>query len=491
MHAPAARRLLLAALLLCSGAAGAQGSPNRYTFDSAQERLTATSSALGAARANADASRSSAEAVGSLNLPIVSIDAQAFRYQKTLEVSLDALRNAAGAVNASINGFLASLPSGALPPGAAGQIATVGNSALARIPDSLSTTITDNIWRPTMTLYWPIYTGGLSGATQDAAQAGVRQADAELLAASDTLSVQLVAAYFGQQLAAQVRATSQQNLARFEVHLGNAQRMERQGVLSKAQRLQVQVARDAAQRQALRADNDYDTAAAVLTRLLKEGGPIDPATPLFALSAPLPPQQDFVDVGHANAPQLQRLQALRDATRSGVKAAQAQWLPKVYGFGSYNFNSNNAVLPDPDWIVGIGLHYTLSSNVDRRSSEAAAQARARQADAAIEQADNDLETVIIRSYQGVETARRQFMLLASNIEAAEENVRVHTLGFREGEATATALIDAQVALSVAQTQRAAAAFEYDLALAQLLAASGQMHEYTVYVAKADQRVNAP
>jgi len=485
------RSVVLAVALSCGGAASAQGSASRYTFDSAQERLSATSSALGAARANADASRSSAEAVSGLNLPIVSLDAQAFRYQKTLEVSLDALRNAVGTVNASINGFLASLPSGALPAGAAGQLANVGGNALAHIPDSLSTTITDNVWRPTMTLFWPIYTGGLSGATQDAAAAGVRQADAELLAAGDTLGVQLVAAYFGQQLAAQVRETSRQNLARFELHLRNAQRMEAQGVLSKAQRLQVEVARNAAERQQLRAENDFDTAAAVLTRLLKESQPIDPATPLFALSAPLGPQQEFVEAGRATSPQLVRLQALRDASRSGVKAAQAQWLPKVYGFGSYNFNASNAVLPDPDWIVGIGLHYTLSSNVDRSSSEAAAQARARQADAAIEQADNDLETVIIRSYQGVETARRQFMLLATNIVAAEENVRVHTLGFREGEASATALIDAQVALSVARTQRAAAAFEYDLALAQLLAASGQMHQYSSYLARADQRLGAP
>jgi outer membrane protein TolC len=91
----------------------------------------------------------------------------------------------------------------------------------------------------------------------------------------------------------------------------------------------------------------------------------------------------------------------------------------------------------------------------------------------------------------VETSRRQFMLLGANITAAEENVRVHTLGFREGQATATELIDAQVALSVALTQRAAAAYEYDLALAQLLAASGRMNDYAQHIARADQRMSAP
>ncbi|WP_175545162.1 TolC family protein [Variovorax sp. OV329] len=487
---------MLIALLAAAAAAHAQqpppaalqaptGAPRSYSFDAAQERLAATSSGMTAARAGVDASRSSADAVSGLNLPIVSVDAQYFRYQKTIEISLAAGRNL---VEQAINGFLASSPIGqAVAPIVSGPV----NNALGQIPDSVSGTITDNIWRPTLTMLWPLYTGGMSTATQDAAQAQTRQAEAELTAYSDTLGLQLVATYFGQQLAAQVVATSRQNLDRFQVHYDNALKMERQGVLAKAQRLQMEVARNAAERQLLRAQNEYETAQAVLTRLLQESGAVQPLTPLFAQSQPLEPVQGFIDSGRASSPTLARLAALRDVSRSGVKAAQSLALPKVYGFGSYNFNSKNAVLPDPDWIVGVGLHYTLFSNVDRKSAEGAARAREQQAGAAMDQACNDIETLIIRSHQGVETSRRQFMLLNTNIVAANENVRVHTLGFREGQANATEVIDAQVALSVANTQRAAAAYEYDLALAQLLAASGRMNEFAQHVARADQRMSAP
>lgn len=491
------QRAALAALFAATVAAHAQlpppqpppqaasGAVRSYSFNAAQERLAATNSGLTAARAGLDASRSSADAVAGLNLPILSIDAQYFRYQKTIEISLAAGRNL---VAQAINGFLASSPIGqAVAPIISGPV----NNALGQIPDSVSGTINDNIWRPTLTLLWPIYTGGMSSATQDAAQAQTRQAEAELTAFGDTLSLQLVAAYFGQQLAAQVVATSQQNLDRFQTHYDNALKMERQGMLAKAQRLQMEVARNAAERQLLRASNEYETAQAVLARLLQEGGNIQPVTPLFAQSQPLEPVQAFIDSGRANSPALARLAALRDVSRSGVKAAQSLALPKVYGFGSYNFNSKNAVLPDPDWIVGVGLHYTLFSNVDRKSAEGAARAREQQASAAMDQAGSDIETLIVRSYQNVETSRRQFMLLGPNIASAEENVRVHALGFREGQANATELIDAQVALSVAHTQRAAAAYEYDLALAQLLAASGRMDDFPQHVARADQRMSAP
>jgi len=359
------------------------------------------------------------------------------------------------------------------------------------VPETFTAKVTENIWRPTLTVLWPLYTGGLSDATQSAAEAGARQAEAELVATSDALTLQLVVAYFGQQVAAHTLETSRQNLARFQTHLDNALKMETQGLLSKAQRLQMQVARDAAERQALRAQNDYETALSVLTRTLNESRVVQPLTPLFASSVPLAPMQGFVDTGRTRSPTVARLIALREVADSGVKAAEAASLPRLYGFGSYNFNANHAVLPDPDWIVGVGLHYPIFSNVDRKQAESAARARQQQAQTTVDQARNDVETLIVRSYQGVETARRQFLLLSSNIEAAEENVRVQTIGFREGEAGAASLIDAQVALSIAQTQRAAAAFEYDVSLARLLAASGQMGEYGRHVAAADHRVPLP
>lgn len=477
------RRLTAGLLLLAAGAAAAQGSGPRYSFEAARERAVESSNGLSAARAGAEASRNTAEATSSINLPILSLDAQAFRYQKTIDISL---RNARDAVIGSVNGLLAHLP----VPLSSGSVFGA-NAAMAQLPGSLKVGVTQNVWRPTLTLLWPIYTGGLSTAAHEAAKAGARQAEAELLQAQDALDLSLVAAYFGQQLAAQLVETSRQNLERFELHYQNALKMEHQGVLSKAERLQLEVARNAAQRQLLRATNDHDTAAAVLTRLLNESGTVQPQTPLFALSAPIEPMQQFVAAGKERSPLLMRLQALHDASRSGVQAAQAQLLPKVYGFGSYNMNPRNAVLPDPDWIVGIGVHYTLFSNIDRQSTQAAARAREQQARSAIDQAGSDVETLIVRSYHGLETSRKEFMLLSTNMVAAEENVRVHAIGFREGQLSSASLIDAQVALSMAQTQRAAAAYEYDIGLAQLLAASGQMQQFQQYLARADQRVTPP
>jgi outer membrane protein TolC len=454
--------------------------PRSYSFDAAQQRATEQSSGLAAARAGAAASRGTAAALNAGQLPVVSLGAQYMRYQKTIEMALDTLRAQA---QAAVDGFLASLPT-ALPPLPDNVLASV-------VPDSLRLRVTENIWRPTLTVAWPLYTGGRIEAGQRAAQAGVRQADAETLAVQDTLGLELVLAYFGQQLAAQTLATSSDNLRRFELHLDNARKLEIQGVLSKGQRLQMEVARNAAERQALRAQNEFETAQTMLRRLLREEGPVQPSSPLFVATAPLPALQAYVDDARELSPTLARLRAVRDIAHSGVQAAEAAWRPQVYGFGSYNLNSRHALLPDPDWIVGVGVHFTLSGNIDRSEARGAALARERQATLAVEQSMRDTETMVERSWRGVETARRQFLLLNTNLAAAEESLRVQGLSFREGEAAAAVLIDAQVALSVARTQRAAAAFEYDVALAQLLAAAGRLGDFSQHLAQADLRLALP
>ncbi len=454
--------------------------PRSYSFDAAQQRATEQSSSLAAARAGAEASRGTAAALDAGQLPVVSLSAQVLRYQKTIDIALDTLRAQA---QAAVDGFLASLPM-ALPPLPGSVLAGV-------VPDALQRRVTENIWRPTLTVAWPLYTGGRIEAGQRAAQAGVRQADAETLAVQDTLGLQLVLAYFGQQLAAHTLDTSRDNLRRFELHLDNARKLEAQGVLSKGQRLQMEVAHNAAARQALRAQNEFESAQALLTRLLREEGPVQPVTPLFVASAPLPAVQGYVDGTRELSPTLARLRAVRDIAHSGVQSADAAWRPQVVGFGSTNLNSRHALLPDPDWIVGVGVHFTLSGNIDRSQAQGAARARERQAALAVEQATRDTETLVERSWHGVDTARRQFLLLDTNLVAAEESLRVQGLAFREGEAAAAALIDAQVALSVARTQRAAAAFEYDVALAQLLAAAGRLGDFNRHLAQADLRLPLP
>lgn len=459
------------------------------SFTAAQEQLLARSDSLAAARAGLRASQDQADAVRMLGTPSVFLDAQLLRYQKTIDIPLDPAKEL---VQSSVDGFLASLPA-LLPNVPGGLLDAISNnvsqglsSVLSGVPGAARLSTEQTLFRPTVAAVAPIYTGGLITATKAAANAGVRQADAELASAADLAVLHLVQAYFGQQLAEQVLAVSTENRDGFERHYQDALKFEREGFISKAQRLQVQVARDAAVRQFDRAAAEYETSRSVLAKLLDEPGAVQPTSPLFVATTPLEPAQTYIDAALADQPELRKLDALHEQAAQGVKVAQAAQRPKVYGFAEYNLNREDAFLIEPDWIFGVGVHYTLLSGLNRGKAVSAAREKEQQASHAVQAARNALETATLRAHRQVETARRQHASLAINIEAAAENMRLQELAFREGQANPSEVIDARVVLSIAQTQRAAAAYEYDLALAELLIASGRMQQYGDYVARSEK-----
>ncbi len=472
--------------------ADAAPSPESLTFEEARQRLMALSDALGAAEANLRASESDLAATGALRRPFISLDAQWLRYQKTLELSLDPARaqvsGAADRFIAGLPGMLPDLPA-ALTDQIAGRLEQSIPGLLAGIPASVTLRNDRSLFHPTVTAIQPLYTGGAIPAAQAGAKAGAEIAAAQSAVTRDLLSLRLVQAYFGQQLAAHSMKIARDTRDGFDRHLSNALQMEQQGVLSYSRRLQVAVARDTAQRAFERAEGEYRMATDALTLLLRSEQPIDPRTPLFVNSAVLPPLEEFVDGAMADHPMLRQADAGEKLAQAGTKLAKARFKPQFYAFGAYNLNRDDELLIEPDWIFGVGVHYSLLSNVDRRDQLAAARARTQAAQNAAREARVEIRQAVTNAYRATEIARRQFHLLQSSVDAARENLRVEEISFKEGEATASDLIDARNTVGLAETQRAAAAYEYDLALAALMNASGQMHRYGDYIRSADRRLS--
>ncbi|WP_313439276.1 TolC family protein [Novosphingobium sp.] len=468
--------------------------PAALSFEAARQRLDRVSSALGAAADELSAAEYTAHALKALNRPVVSSSVSVIAYQKSLSVDLtgqkDSFSNAAGQ-------FLEGLP-GEFPPEfsaivqqVSGRVAQALPGLLSQLPDELDFRARQTVIRPNVTAVMPLYSGGAIPAIQRGAEAGAELARAKQAGAQDLSQVRLVQSYFGQQLAQALLTSATGTRDAFDKHLANAQALFREGVIPRSRVLEVQVARDAAQRAVERATMEERSASDSLARLLDAAGGVAPTTPLFVNGQPLEPLDDFLATAASpGQPQMRVAEAARHLADSGVDLAKSRMRPQAFAFGSYNFNRSDAIPVDPDWIVGMGVRFTLLSNIDRRDTLAAAHARQSAADNAARDARKTIEIETSRAYNLTETARRSFLLLDSNIKAAEENLRVHEIGFREGEDTASQLIDARNALSLAQTQRIASAYEYVVALSALLVASNRGDNFRDYLLRAD-RIAAP
>ena len=449
------RGLVVAA---CTAATLAHAEP--YSFEAAADRLNAMSDNIAAAQAGVASKADTAEATRSLNLPVISLDAQLMRYQKTVET------NALDIESVSVGGNSFAIPS-SLP--------------------NIEGRFTQNSFRPTLTGMLPLYTGGRISAVQQAARAAVDGANAELGATRQAAMVQLVERYFGQQLAKRVLAIRRDVRDGMQLHLDHAVKLQQAGMITLAQKLQAQVALDATQRAFDSAQHDLDTASMALGKLLHTADTaLELTSPLFISIQPLPMRQQFLDDANSRNPAVLQLEAMQDAARQKVKIEEAASLPTAYLFGSYNLNPGHALPIEPDWIVGVGVHFPLFSGMDRKRSVSAARNAGAQVDATLASARTTLSAATHKAWNDVENAREQSVLLESSLTAAHENLRAQELAFKEGQGTSTDVVDARLLLGQAQTEQAAAAWLFDVSLARLLDAAGQVNTYASYIRKADK-----
>ena len=160
-----------------------------------------------------------------------------------------------------------------------------------------------------------------------------------------------------------------------------------------------------------------------------------------------------------------------------VTAAKAAWHPQVYAFANYNMIKHYLTIPEPDWIAGIGLKFTLWDNKDRNASIAAANSLVTKAQAAHDEARNRIQTAVQTAYLKSNEAREAYRLTDSTLSLAKENLRLREKGFSEGLSTADEVNDARTKLLAAEIARRVAAYRFVVAWAMLNATCGDMNAF--------------
>src|SRR5262245_24291819 len=343
--------------------------------------------------------------------------------------------------------------------------------------------------RSSLDSIWSIYSGGQIKATQRALAAAVDQSRAELAGTEQHLDLELTQVYFGVALAANVEHTRTEQLQQADRHLDRALAFEQRGVIAKVERLNAQVSRDEAARELVRAQSERKIAEARLQRLLHQDSAIDPSTPLFVITDALPSLPDWLAAADRLHPIFAAFDARREQAEQGIVIAQSLWKPKLFAYGSYSLINDYHTLTEPDWTAGIGVNFTLFSRVDRASKVSAARAQLQQVQALEDDTRTEVHTAVETSYRRVDQAREQFKLLESSLTAARENLRLRERGFEEGQATSLDVNDARNAVTRVENARALAAYEFVVALAELLEASGQSGALPEHIQRADIRLH--
>lgn len=329
-----------------------------------------------------------------------------------------------------------------------------------------------------ISMTWPIYTGGKIRAANKAAKINTSIAETEKTNAEQELISELADRYYKAKLAEEAVKVRQQVLDGMNVHLSNADKLEKNGMIAGAEVLQAKVAVAEAERQLLGAKKDLQLAQTALAATIEDENEDYSLSSPFFLKNNMAPLADYKEMAAANYPQIQKLKLLEKLTEEGIKAENANYLPTVALTGQKILASNNFPLLKNPLIMGVGATYNLFDGFSRGNKIKAAKTQKETVILTREKVETDIKTLVEKYYNELKKSEEQIVSLQTSLQLAEELVRVRKNSFAEGIASSVDVIDAELNLSSTKLQSLKAYSDYDATLAKLYEICGISKDYT-------------
>lgn len=332
---------------------------------------------------------------------------------------------------------------------------------------------------------WPLYTGGKINAANKAAQINAEEAGLKEKQKEGELLSELASRYYGLVLAEQACKVRGQVADAMKKHLFDSQKLSEQGQIAKVEFLHAQVASSDADRELKKANREASIVERALlnTLAVEDTTEIRAASKLFILKN-IENEDFFVNLALQNNPMLQQVDSKRELAATGVKYEKSNYMPTVALTGTYTMADHELSPYVPQWLVGVGLNWSLFEGNARNKKLQAARFKEDQVTEAGLKAEEDIKTIIRKLHQQLGMQVEQLEELDKTLEFAQTYVDSRDKAFHEGLSTSTELVDANLLLAKVKIERLQALYNYDVALATLLQVCGSPDMFLQYQSSA-------
>jgi len=340
--------------------------------------------------------------------------------------------------------------------------------------------VPDN-FRARLDLAWPIYTSGRTDALERAAKAEAAAAGGERDAAREDLRLEITRAYWALVTARATVGVLEDGLKLADAHLTDVKNRQAVGLVPPNDVLSAEAARASEQVRLIDARNRADAAAADLRRLvgLPPDAPIEPEQALTPAAAPSEPVPALVEEAKAARPDRLAIARHIDAAAATREASAAAARPQVAVTGGVDYaRPNPRIFPraakfNSSWDVGVSVSWSIWDGGRVSAAVAEASANERAAREQLLDFDTSLDTDVRERRWDLSSSLAAVDAAEVGVRAAAEAHRVVTERYRQGVATNTEVLDAQVALVVARLDLTRSLANTRLAEARLARALGR------------------
>ncbi len=320
-------------------------------------------------------------------------------------------------------------------------------------------------------ILYPLYTGGKIDAAQNVYSAKVSESKSKYKMEQDKAFLNLVKVYYGVVISKSLYKTRLESQISLQLHFEHAKKLKAQGQIARIELLNAQVKLDAAKIKTTKAKHKVEISISALHKIIKQSSL--PSSSLF-ISNDLNSQSHYSDESVENFAVLGVLDAKSKQALALVDIKKAALYPQVGAFANVNLYRDDSVLMQtmPNWMAGVALKLELFSRSDRSSDIQAAQLLHSKVVHLKAQAQEDLRLAVEKTYNEMLLYKDEYESLSSSLDLANENYRLREIAFSEGLATSVEVVDAQIFLFGAKTQRLNAAYNYVKKISQLCVLSG-------------------
>lgn len=322
------------------------------------------------------------------------------------------------------------------------------------------------------TFEWPVFVGGkikvankLSELRFEESNLIYKQKESELLS-------ELVDRYYGLVLAKHAISVRKEVFDGMKKHLDDALLLGKEGLVSKADILNVRVYFSQAERELLKSHRIAKLIEeSLLNTLVLNEKNITPLSKLFYFDN-IEDISYFKNLAIQYNPKLKQVDTKKQMTIEGVKYEKSELFPAVAFTGMYDIANRNLSPYVPEWLIGVGMKWTIFDGTYRIKKVKAANYKVQQINEIKEKANSDINVMIEKIYQELLINKEQLDYLENALVYAQENLRVREKGFNEQMTNSSELIDARLQLSKVKIEKLEAMYKFDVSLAKLLEYTG-------------------
>ena len=339
----------------------------------------------------------------------------------------------------------------------------------------------------TLSMSQLLYDFGKTGNALDAARWGIRSLERDLDRTVQDVVLNVKQAYYALLAGKKLVLVAQKTIEQTESHLRQAEAFFRAGSKPRFDVTRAEVEVNNAKLGLINAKNSVR----IRTIALNNAMGIDPGKKTEIDDA-LPPATEALPMleqaqqeALKNRPEMQKSEADIEAARSRFKAEESNYFPTISASGAYNWATGTQDMGQipgvgplkgdiqNSWNAGVTLTLPLFQGGLTRGRVSEARANLIALEAQRDAMKQSILLEVNQSYADMESAKVRIEVMESSLQKARENLEIAQGRYEAGVGPYIEVTDAQLAAVNAETDHIQALYDYYLAIARLLKATGQ------------------